>query len=126
MAGTCAEYEWSRKRYSEASARLAPATLYGVAKHATRRVAERFAANAGVELAWGASSPYGPGEAPARLLASVIVALLAGERAPAPQGTQVRDVMYVEDVAGAFAAILDSDVQGAVTWGRASGRASAN
>ncbi|HEV7163510.1 MAG TPA: NAD(P)-dependent oxidoreductase [Solirubrobacteraceae bacterium] len=117
MAGTCAEYEWSRERYSE-EAPLNPATLYGVAKDATRRVAERFAANAGIELAWGRIfTPYGPGEAPARLLPSVITALLAGEPAAAPEGTQVRDLMYVEDVAGAFAAILDSSVQGAVNVG---------
>jgi nucleoside-diphosphate-sugar epimerase len=117
MAGTCAEYEWSRARYSE-EAPLNPATLYGVAKDATRRVAERFAANAGVELAWGRIfTPYGPGEAPARLLPSVILSLLAGEPAAAPEGTQVRDLMYVDDVAGAFAAILDSSVEGTVNVG---------
>lgn len=118
MAGTCAEYEWSRERYSEQDAPLNPATLYGVAKDATRRVAERFAANAGIELAWGRIfTPYGPGEATARLLPSIITALLAGEPAPAPEGTQVRDLLYVDDVAGAFAAILDSSVQGAVNVG---------
>jgi nucleoside-diphosphate-sugar epimerase len=117
MAGTCAEYEWSRERYSE-QAPLNPATLYGVAKDATRRVAERFATNAGIQLAWGRIfTPYGPGEAPARLLPSIIKALLAAEPAAAPEGTQVRDLMYVEDVGGAFAAILDSSVQGAVNVG---------
>ncbi len=122
LAGTCAEYSWTLDRYSEASAPLEPATLYGVAKDATRRVAERFAANAGIELAWGRIfTPYGPGEALARLLPSVIVSLLAGEPASAPDGDQVRDLMYVDDVGGAFAAILDSDVQGAVNV--ASGRA---
>jgi nucleoside-diphosphate-sugar epimerase len=117
VAGTCAEYGWSLDRYSE-GAPLEPATLYGVAKDATRRVAERFAANAEIELAWGRIfTPYGPGEVPARLLPSVILPLLAGEPAPAPEGDQVRDLMYVEDVGGAFAAILDSQVQGAVNVG---------
>jgi nucleoside-diphosphate-sugar epimerase len=115
MAGSCAEYEWSLARYSEDTAPLVPATLYGVAKDATRRVAERFASNAEMELAWGRIfTPYGPGEAPARLLPSVIVKLLAGEPAPAPAGTQVRDLMYVDDVGRAFAALLDSAVRGAV------------
>ncbi|MHB8243041.1 MAG: NAD-dependent epimerase/dehydratase family protein [Solirubrobacteraceae bacterium] len=118
MAGTCAEYEWSLDRYREATAPLVPATLYGVAKDATRRVAERFADGTGIELAWGRIfTPYGPAEGSARLLASVIGALLAGQPAPAPLGTHVRDLMYVEDVAGAFAAILDSGVQGAVNVG---------
>lgn len=122
MAGTCAEYGWSLDRYSEATAPLEPATLYGVAKDATRRVAERFAANTDIELAWGRIfTPYGPGEVPARLLPSVILPLLAGEPAPAPEGDQVRDLMYVKDVGAAFAAILDSQLQGAVNVG--SGRA---
>lgn len=122
IAGTCAEYEWTLDRYSEATARLEPATLYGAAKDATRRVAERFAVNAGVELAWGrVFTPYGPAEAPARLLPSIIVPLLEGLPAAAPDGEQVRDLMYVEDVGRAFAAILDSALQGTVNV--ASGRA---
>ncbi len=122
MAGTCAEYEWTLDRYSEASAPLAPATLYGVAKDATRRVCESFAAKAQIEFAWGRIfTPYGPGEAGARLLPGVILALLAGRPAPVPEGSQLRDLMYVEDVAGAFAAILDSEVQGPLNV--ASGRA---
>jgi nucleoside-diphosphate-sugar epimerase len=122
MAGTCAEYEWSQERpYDERTAPLAPATLYGTAKHATHLVAESFAAEAGLELAWGRIfMPYGPREDAARLVPSVIRALLAGAEAPVSDGAQVRDFMYVEDLAGAFAAILDSDVRGALNV--ASGR----
>lgn len=117
MAGTCAEYEWSRERYPE-SAPLEPSTLYGVAKDATRRVAERFAANQEIEFAWGRIfTPYGPGEVEGRLLPSVILPLLAGEPVPAPDGANVRDLMYADDVARAFTAILESDVQGAVNVG---------
>jgi nucleoside-diphosphate-sugar epimerase len=123
MAGTCAEYEWSRERdlYDEASAPLVPATLYGAAKHATHLLAERFAEEAGVELAWGRIfMPYGPREGAGRLVPSVVRALLAGEQAPVSDGEQERDFMYVNDVARAFAAILDSDVRGAINV--ASGR----
>jgi nucleoside-diphosphate-sugar epimerase len=122
MAGTCAEYEWSQaEAYDERTAPLAPATMYGVAKHATHLVAEHFAANAGVELAWGRIfMPYGPGERGERLVPSVIRALLAGHDAPVSDGAQERDFMYAEDVARAFTAILDSDVQGAINV--ASGR----
>ncbi len=114
VAGTCAEYEWSRARYAE-TATLNPATMYGVAKNASRAVAERLADEAGVELAWGRLfMPYGPGEPTERLLGSVIPALLAGSRAPVSPGAQVRDFIYVEDVARAFAAILDASTQGAI------------
>jgi nucleoside-diphosphate-sugar epimerase len=117
LAGTCAEYQWSRERYSE-TAPLLPATMYGVAKNATREVAERLAAEAGVELAWArVFMPYGPAEPPGRLLASVIGALIAGHEAPVTEGTQIRDFIYVDDLARAFAAILDSSLQGAVNVG---------
>jgi nucleoside-diphosphate-sugar epimerase len=117
MAGTCAEYAWTPERelYDEATAPLAPATLYGTAKHATQLVCERFAENAGLELAWGRIfMPYGPGEGSGRLVPSVIRALFAGDEAPVSDGAQGRDFIYVEDLARAFAAILDSDVRGAI------------
>jgi nucleoside-diphosphate-sugar epimerase len=121
LAGTCAEYEWTHERYEEGSTPLRPATLYGVAKHATHMVAESFASEAGIELAWGRIfMPYGPGEADARLVGSVTSALLAGREAPLSDGLQARDFMYVEDVGAAFAALLDSSVLGAVNV--ASGR----
>jgi nucleoside-diphosphate-sugar epimerase len=122
LAGTCAEYEWSRERYDEHGSPLVPATMYGVAKDATRRVAERLSADAEVELAWGRIfMPYGPHEGDRRLLSSVIAALLAGERVAVSAGTQIRDFIYVEDVARAFAAILDSSAQGAINVGRGLG-----
>jgi nucleoside-diphosphate-sugar epimerase len=122
LAGTCAEYEWSLDRYAEASAPLKPATTYGIAKNATRIVAERLAQDVGIELAWGrVFMPYGPGEPRERLLASVVAALLAGQRAPVSAGTQLRDFIYVDDVARAFVAMLDGSVCGAVNIGTGHG-----
>lgn len=123
LAGTCAEYEWAASRgvYDEGDTPLVPATLYGAAKHATYVVAERFAETEDFSLAWGRIfMPYGPGEVGARLVPSVAQALLAGYEARVSDGSQVRDFMYVQDVACAFAALLDSEVQGAVNV--ASGR----
>jgi nucleoside-diphosphate-sugar epimerase len=115
VAGTCAEYDWSvgDGTFSEDAA-TGPATLYGAAKHGTHAVLEQ-AGELGVELAWGrVFFLYGPGEDRRRLVASVASALLSGERAPTGDGTQTRDFMHVADVAAAFAALLDSPVEGAV------------
>ena len=57
------------------------------------------------------------GEHPSRLVASVILSLLRGERARCTHGRQVRDFMHVEDVASAFVALLDSGVEGIVNIG---------
>jgi nucleoside-diphosphate-sugar epimerase len=113
-AGTCAEYDWSGDGLlSEAATPLSPATLYGQAK------AKAFEAGSALgELAWGRIFfLYGPGEHPDRLVSSVARKLLAGEEAPTSEGTQVRDFMHVADVAAAFAALVNSDVTGAVNVG---------
>jgi nucleoside-diphosphate-sugar epimerase len=123
MAGSCAEYDWSAlpagagelPRCHEQRTPVGPHTLYGESKHATHVAAREYADGAGASLAWGRLFfLYGPGEQPGRLVPSVVRALLAGEPAETTDGRQVRDFLYVQDVADAFAALLDSDVRGAV------------
>ena len=124
VAGSCAEYRWGEPGACvEGVTPLEPATLYGTAKHATRALLEAAAPALGIELAWGrVFFLYGPDEAPGRLVASVARALVAGERAATGDGTQVRDFLHVADVAAAFAALLDSDVTGAVNIGSGEAR----
>ncbi len=114
MAGTCAEYEWSREVYPE-DAVLLPATLYGAAKHGLHTVAAAYAEQTGIELAWGRLFfLYGPGEAPERFVPSLVRPLLEGKPAPMTAGTQRRDFMHVADAGAAFAALADSALTGAV------------
>jgi len=128
IAGTCAEYDWERigrvradhqpPRCHELRTPTDPRTLYGACKRALNAVAERFAATAGIEVCHGrVFFLYGPGEQPGRLVAQVASALLAGERVATGDGRQVRDFLYVQDVADAFRALAESDVLGAVNIG---------
>jgi len=117
MLGTCAEYDWSAVDgpFCELTSAPAPATLYGVAKDALRRVASAYLAQEEVELAW--ARPfflYGPREAPARLVPSLVRALLAGHTVATGSDERVRDFMYVQDVADALVALRGSSVVGAV------------
>ena len=115
VAGTCAEYQWGSDRFDETSTPCQPATLYGVTKDATRRIAGSYATLACMSLAWArVFFPYGPGERKGRLVADAVEALLAGQEFAATEGLQRRDFMYVKDMAAAFAALLDSDVRGPV------------
>lgn len=115
MAGTCAEYEWPSDICREDETPRRPSTLYGVAKDALWRTAESFARQEGLSAAWGRIFfLYGPGEHPARLVSSVISSLLRGEPALCSSGEQRRDFLHVDDVASAFAAMVRSDVGGAV------------
>ncbi len=123
-AGTCAEYEWGRPGPCvEGVTPLRPATLYGTAKDATRAVLEAGAPELGIEVAWGrVFFLYGPHEDERRLVASVAKALVEGRPAPTGDGAQVRDLLHVADVAGAFAALAGSSVTGAVNVGSGEGR----
>jgi nucleoside-diphosphate-sugar epimerase len=114
MAGSCAEYRWSRELYDE-GAPLAPATLYGAAKHALHVLADAACRQAGVELAWGRLFfLYGPFEAPGRFVPSLVLPLLRGEPATMTEGTQRRDFIHAADAGSAFAALAASPVTGAV------------
>jgi nucleoside-diphosphate-sugar epimerase len=123
IAGTCAEYDWgdAGERCSElshagrAATRERPATVYGAAKCATLMVASAYADAVGLSLGWGrVFLLYGPGEDERRLVPSVARALLAGREAPTGDGTQIRDLMHVDDVAHGFVALLTSTVRGPV------------
>lgn len=116
MAGTCAEYDWSTDEdRNEESTPLKPSTLYGECKKALCALQEKYAAQAGFSAAWGrVFHLYGPHEAAARLVPSVVRSLLRGEPARCSHGRQIRDFLHVQDVARAFVHLLDSDVQGPV------------
>lgn len=115
VAGTCAEYDWTSGVCIEGTTPLAPSTLYGASKQGLATILGAWCAQRGIELAWGrVFFLFGEDEAPQRLVASVIRSLLAGEPAACTGGEQLRDFLYVRDCAEAFAALVDSEVQGAV------------
>jgi nucleoside-diphosphate-sugar epimerase len=115
-AGTCAEYDWSHGGYFvENATPVIPASLYGSAKSALGQLQQAFAREASFSAAWGrVFFLYGPGESPARLVSSVCRALALSQPAACTIGKQLRDFLHVKDVADAFVALLDSDVEGAI------------
>jgi nucleoside-diphosphate-sugar epimerase len=123
-AGTCAEYDWSQGSCRESDTPLAPATLYGAAKDALRRLLQAYASERQLSWGWGRLFfLYGPHEDRRRLVASAITSMLAGREAPFSHGRQRRDFLHVADAAAALVALLDGPVQGPVNI--ASGEATA-
>jgi nucleoside-diphosphate-sugar epimerase len=121
LVGSCAEYDWNYGYCTEELTPVQPGTLYGVCKDALHRVAAAAACEKEVSLAWARLFfLFGPGEHRDRLVPSVINSLLQGEEALCTHGEQIRDYIYVKDAASALAALLDSEVEGAVNI--ASGR----
>ena len=112
MSGTCVEYELGKDKFlSENFTPLIPYTLYGQCKlELQQRLAE-----IGINWAWGRIFfLFGELEQSNRLVASVINSLLKNEFADCSHGNQIRDFLYVKDVADAFVRLLDSDVRGCV------------
>ena len=122
--GTCAEYAWTMEDLSEDVTPLRPVTIYGRCKLAASLALEAAAASAGRSAAWARLFfPYGPGESADRLIPSVIQGLLKGERVECTHGRQVRDFIFVKDVAAALLAILSSGASGAFNVGTGRGLA---
>jgi nucleoside-diphosphate-sugar epimerase len=121
MAGSCAEYEWGSS-YREGHSPLRPSSAYGVCKNALREIMEAYLPLAGITGAWGRIFfMLGPGEARGKLVSSIVRALLQGDRVECTEGSQIRDYLYVADVAAAFVALLDSNLQGPVNIGSGEG-----
>jgi nucleoside-diphosphate-sugar epimerase len=119
-AGTCAEYDWSAGSHEgdpfhEQLTPLRPSTVYGTCKHALQLMTSVWTQQNDISSAWGrVFFTYGPHEYSERLVASVIRALLRGEPALCSHGEQIRDFLYILDLAAAFVALLESPVQGPV------------
>jgi len=114
IAGTCAEYDWTHGYCREDSTPLNPATLYGTAKDATRRLVMAVCAQHQVPCAWGRIFlPFGQGESTSRLIPSLIE-VLQGERAPFGVNAHAyRDFLHASDVAEGFVRLLTAEASGA-------------
>ena len=117
LAGSCMEYDWTSLQDAliENSSPIAPATEYGKAKNETRLLAENYARENSLSIAWGRIfNLFGPYEAPERLIPMIINSLSEGNVPRITAGGLVRDYSYVADTAGSFVALLDTEVTGIV------------
>ncbi|MEM1169650.1 MAG: NAD(P)-dependent oxidoreductase [Cyanobacteria bacterium P01_H01_bin.35] len=118
IAGTCAEYDWKYGYCSELVTPVHPKSPYSVCKRALQEIVNSYSELTGLSSVWGRIFwAYGPHEYPQRLVPFVISSLLQGELANCSHGNQIRDFLYVQDVADAFVAILESEITGPVNIG---------
>ena len=123
FCGSCMEYDWRLEEpFVEDVSSIAAQTEYGLAKSSLYRVFGSYCAKLGLSGAWGRPYfLYGPGEAPHRLAADVIISLLQGREALCTHGLQKRDFLHVDDVADAMIRLMWSGYEGPLNIG--SGRA---
>jgi nucleoside-diphosphate-sugar epimerase len=112
MAGTCAEYD-TEKGFLRENTPARPTTLYGATKLANCLIGQQLAAAGQINFAWGRIFyPYGPQEDARRLVPAAICSLQQGQPFPATLGEQVRDYIFIEDVAAAFCVMLEKRASG--------------
>lgn len=109
LAGTCAEYDLRDGHCVEDATPLRAQSAYTESKLGFRDTALSLASRTGLEIAWArVFFSFGPHEHRQRLVPDIIGKLIAGGRAACSDGKQVRDFMYVHDLAAAFVAVLTS------------------
>ena len=117
MVGSCAEYDWNGlpARPWREDDHCQPTSLYGTAKHALRNLMTAFAAQIDIGLVWARLFHlYGPHEASARLVPSLLAALREGRRAETGPAEAVRDFMHVADAGRALVHLLAGETRGVV------------
>ena len=114
VAGTCAEYQvGGTESFDEVKTPIAPRTRYGKSKAKLFDELSLFCDRSRISLGWARIFHlFGPFEDSLRLVPSIIVPLLKGQRAKAPVGGHWRDFSAVEDIGGAMAKLLLSDFVG--------------
>lgn len=113
VSGTCAEYDWNYGYHTEDVTPINPATIYGTAKDATRRICLSICNEFSVPLAWGRLFfPYGRGEPESRLLPALADVLMGKRTAFGVNASSYRDFLHVTDAASALVVISKSEATG--------------
>lgn len=95
-----------------------PTTLYGASKLAAFHLSAQLAAQRGLRFAWlRLFSTYGPDDNEGWLIPLLIRDMLAGRRPRVTLGTQKWDWLYIDDVAAAVMAVLESEASGVFNLG---------
>lgn len=120
--GTCFEYDPEASIRVEYDNDISPDTLYGECKKSMYEVLASYAETHNFSYAHARLFYlYGIDEAPNRLVPSVINSLLADQRAKCSHGNQIRDFLYIKDVARALSTLLLSELPGVLNIGSGEG-----
>lgn len=112
--GTCFEYKFKDEPLKETDP-INPQTLYAKSKNTLHELAEEYCKLNNISFGYGRIFyVYGHGENEKRLTAHLIKNLRENKEVTINTGSLVKDYMYTKDIAGAFAAFLNSEVEGTV------------
>lgn len=115
FAGTCFEYKFKKEPLKEKDELEPEKTVYTSCKNKLREIAENFCKENNISFGYGRIFyVYGRNEDKTRLTGMIIDKLSKNKGVIIKSGTLYKDYMYAKDIAGAFVALLNSDVEGSV------------
>lgn len=99
-----------------------PENLYGICKNALFEIANEYTRSKSLSYAHARLFYlYGPGESKGRLVPNLINGMLKNEKVKLGSGQQIKDFLYVTDVANAIVDVLSNTVIGPVNIGSGEG-----
>ena len=120
--GTCSEYQIQAGPLSEDQTPSIPNTLYGHCKNQLRLALEADAQTGHMLFGWGrVFYTFGPGEHRLRLCSSIVHKLSRNEAVVLRTPDSIKDYIYVEDVASAVMAVIESRFRGVINLGTGTG-----
>lgn len=127
FAGSCSEYAPAESQAPiRESHPLQPTSVYGAAKAAAELYGNALALQLQIPfVTLRLFNVFGPGEGPHRLIPFISDHLLRDQKAELTGGEQVRDFLYVEDVARALVAAASSHLRSHEAYNVCSGRPAA-
>ena len=115
FAGTCFEYKFKDSPLKETDELDAGKTVYSFCKNKLHEIAEYFCKQNNISFAYGRIFyVYGRNEDKTRLTGMIIDKLSKNEEVIIRSASLYKDYMYSKDIAGAFVALLNSNVEGPV------------
>jgi dTDP-6-deoxy-L-talose 4-dehydrogenase (NAD+) len=118
VTGTCAEYAPSNLPLNEDSSPINPTSTYARCKHELHLHLIEESKKFGFGICWARIFyPYGPGEPPDKLCSFLIRKFLNNERVYLKYPENIRDYIYIEDIADALLLILEKQFCGTINIG---------
>lgn len=118
FAGSCAEYTWDNSICTEDFTAEMPTTLYGQCKKSFTDFMRGSLVPAG--FSWTNARIFmifGPGESENRFIPAIIKSILAGQKVDCTDCRQIRDYIYIDDLASALRALYHAEYTGVVNIG---------
>lgn len=114
FAGTCFEYKFKEEPLKE-DGETNPTSTYAKCKNILHQLADLYCEKNDISFGWGRIFyVYGENENEKRLVPHVINSLKNDKEVLITAGELVKDYMFADDIAGAFAKFLNTDVEGCV------------